>query len=86
MIELMDKAMLAIQAAATGRKLYGPEHPAPRRQIELAFDTLGQLLAAAPELKVVRLDNALMFLDAELPSCPMFAAWLLPRFVKLAPG
>jgi putative nucleotidyltransferase with HDIG domain len=79
MIELMDKAMLALQAAATGRKLYGAEHPVPRRQIELAVDTLGQLLGAAPELKVVRLDNALMFLDAELPSCPMLAAWLLPR-------
>ena len=79
MIDLMDKAMLALQAAATGRRLYGGEHPVPRRQVDLAVETLGQLLAAAREVKVVLLDNALMFQDAELPSCPMLDAWLIPR-------
>ena len=79
MIELMDKAMLALQAAATGRRLYGAEHPVPRRQIDLAVDTLGQLLSASRELKVVLLDNALMFQDAELPSSATLGAWLLPR-------
>jgi putative nucleotidyltransferase with HDIG domain len=78
MIELMDKAMVAFQAAATARTLYGPAHPAARRQMDLAAETLVTILAARGELRLVRLDNALLFEDTDLPSSVTLAAALVP--------
>ena len=36
MIDRVDKAMLALQSAAVGRKLYGLDHPLPAKQTDLA--------------------------------------------------
>src|SRR5437762_4234631 len=80
MIDKMDKAMLALQSASVGRKLYGLEHPLPNRQTELAAETLRQAaIASAGELRLVRLDDSLLFEDAELPSCPILREVLMPR-------
>jgi putative nucleotidyltransferase with HDIG domain len=80
MIDKIDKAMTALQSAAVGRRLYGLDHPLPNRQTELAADTLRQAaIATAGELRLVRLDDTLLFDDAELPSCPVLREVLIPR-------
>jgi putative nucleotidyltransferase with HDIG domain len=79
MIAQVDKAILSLQAAFTARKLYGLDHAVVKRQLELAFATLTGLLKARKELRLVRLDNALLFEDAELPSCVHLAEVLTPR-------
>jgi putative nucleotidyltransferase with HDIG domain len=79
MIQMMDKAMLALQAAAVGRKLYGIDHPLPNRQTDLAADTLARALETTKELRLVRLDGSLVFQDAELPSCALLREVLIPR-------
>ena len=79
MIANLDKAILSLQAAYTARKLYGLDHAVVKRQLDLAFDTLGGMLKARKELRVVRLDNTLLFDDAELPSCVHLAEVLTPR-------
>jgi putative nucleotidyltransferase with HDIG domain len=81
MIEQMDKAMLALQAAAAGRSLYGADHPAIARQLDLAAQMLGDMLAKVAELKLVCLDNTLLFQDGKLPSCDQLTAALIPRLV-----
>jgi len=74
--------MVALQAAATARKLYGPDHPAAHRQTDLAAQTLALLLASGREVRVVRLDNALLFDDTDLPSAAMLTAALVPALVR----
>lgn len=81
MIERLDKAILALQAATTARKLYGVDHPVVKRQLECALDALAALLAQRRELRVVRLDDVLVFDDVELPSCDHLAEVLTPRLV-----
>jgi putative nucleotidyltransferase with HDIG domain len=79
MIDRMDKAILSLQAAFTARKLYGLDHAVVNRQVDLAFDTMTGLLAARKELRLVRLDHALMFDDVELPSGVHLAEVMAPR-------
>lgn len=79
MIGRLDKAILALQAAATARKLYGVDHAVVKRQLDSALDALTALLAQRLELRVVRLDNVLVFDDVELPSCIHLAEVLTPR-------
>jgi putative nucleotidyltransferase with HDIG domain len=79
MIERMDKAILALQAAATARRLYGVDHAVVTRQVDQAFETLAALLAERKELRVVRLEQALVFEDVELPSNVYLAEVLTPR-------
>jgi len=79
MIDRMDKLMLAIEAAAAGQKLYGPGHPAPTRQIDLSFELLTAMLSARPELRLVCLDNQLLFDDSKLPSCTHLRETAIPR-------
>lgn len=79
MSEIMDRAMLALQAAVAGRKLYGPAHPASKRQLDQVFESLSALLGSAGEVRLVRLNNALLFQDSELPSCAHLVDALLPR-------
>ena len=81
MIELMDRAMLSLQAALSGRKLYGTTHPAARRSIDQAFEALSVVLGAGAQARVVRLNNALLFRDAELSSCRQLSEVILPRLV-----
>ena len=75
----MDKAMLALQAAAVGRKLYGIDHPLPNRQADLAAQTLCGAAAGGREVRLVRLDGSLVFEDAELPSCYLLRETFIPR-------
>ena len=82
MIDRMDKSVLALQAAATARKLYGVDHAVVKRQVDLAWETLAGMLAGRPELRVVRLENALVFDDVELPSCAHLAEVLTPRLAQ----
>jgi HD-GYP domain-containing protein (c-di-GMP phosphodiesterase class II) len=82
MIERMDKAMLAMQAAFTARKLYGVDHAVVQRQLDLACETLAALLSARPELRIVRLEQSLVFDDVELPSCGSLAQALTPRLAS----
>jgi putative nucleotidyltransferase with HDIG domain len=77
----MDRAMLSLQAAASGRKLYGLEHPAARRSIEQAFEALSVVLGAGTQARVVRLNNSLLFKDAELPSRTQLSEVILPCLV-----
>lgn len=93
MIEQLDKSILSLQAAATARKLYGADHPVVKRQLECALDGLTALLAQRRELRVVRLDDVLVFDDVELPSCDHLAEVLTPRlaahgieWVEFRPG
>jgi HD-GYP domain-containing protein (c-di-GMP phosphodiesterase class II) len=79
MIDQMDKAMLALQSSAAGRNLYGPQHPAIARQLDLAVQVLGEMLTQAPRLRVVCLDNTLLFQDTALPSNPQLTAALIPK-------
>jgi len=79
MIERMDKAVLALQAAATARKLYGVDHAVVKRQVDLADETFAALISERRELRVVRLEQSLVFDDVELPSNPYFAEVLTPR-------
>ena len=79
MIERMDKAILALQAAATARRLYGVDHAVVKRQVDLADETFAALLAERRELRVVRLDQSLVFDDVELPSNPYLSEVLTPR-------
>lgn len=79
MIERMDKAILALQAAATARKLYGIDHAVVKRQVDLAAETLTGMLEGRRELRVVLLENTLVFEDVELPSCVHLAEVLTPR-------
>lgn len=82
MVDRMDKALLALQSAFVGRKLYGLEHPLPARQTELAADTLRQAaIASARELRLVRIDDTLLFDDAELPSSTILREVFVPRLV-----
>ena len=78
MIEQMDAAILAIQAAAGARHLYGPEHAAPKRQVALAVELLGAIFPSRRSLRLVRLDNTLLFEDLALPSCARFNDLLIP--------
>jgi putative nucleotidyltransferase with HDIG domain len=79
-IDQIDKAILALQSAAVGRRLYGLDHPLPARQTDLAADTLRQAaIAAGHEVRVVRLDDSLLFDDADLPSCPVLREVFIPR-------
>jgi putative nucleotidyltransferase with HDIG domain len=79
MIDRMDKAMLALQAAGTARKLYGVEHAAVTRQVDLALETLAGMLAERAGLRLVRLEQSLVFDDVELPSSATLAQALTPR-------
>jgi len=79
MIDRMDKAMLAFQAAATARKIYGADHPVAARQLDLATDLLTKMLAERQQVRIVRLDKSVIFDDAPLPSCPLFAETLVSR-------
>ena len=79
MIDRMDKAILALQAASTARKLYGVDHAVVNRQVDSAADTLAAMLSERRELRVVRLDSALVFEDLELPSCVHLSEVLIPR-------
>ena len=79
MIDQIDKAMVALQAASVGRKLYGIEHPLPNRQTDLAANTLTAALSNRREVRVMRLDTSLMFDDAALPSCALLREVLIPR-------
>jgi putative nucleotidyltransferase with HDIG domain len=89
MIDRIDKAMLALQAAFTARKLYGVEHAVVQRQLDLACETLTALLGerggggggGGGELRLVRLENTLVFGDLELPSCALLTQALTPRLV-----
>ena len=78
MIEQMDAAILALQAATGARNLYGKDHAAPRRQIALAAELLSALFSAQRSVRVVRLDKALLFEDAALPSCSRLNDLLIP--------
>jgi putative nucleotidyltransferase with HDIG domain len=78
MIHQMDAALLSLQAAAGARKLYGPEHAAARRQTALTVELLGAMFSSRRALRVVRLDGALLFDDAQLPSCVRFNDVLIP--------
>jgi putative nucleotidyltransferase with HDIG domain len=80
----MDKAMLALQAAATARKLYGVEHLAVTRQVDLALETLSGMLGERPALRLVRLEQALVFDDVELPSSAKLADALTLRLAMHA--
>src|SRR3954452_20720634 len=79
MIDRMDQTFLALQAAATARKLYGLDHPVVKRQVDLAAELLVSMLNERKELRVVRLDLALLFDAAELPSNAHLAEVLCPR-------
>ena len=81
MIEQMDKAMLALQAAAAGRGLYGRDHPAIGRQLDLAAGLLAGLLESCPQLRVVCLDNTLLFENGVLPSSGQLTAALIPKLL-----
>jgi putative nucleotidyltransferase with HDIG domain len=79
-IDRIDKAMLALQSAAVGRRLYGLDHPLPARQTDLAADTLRQAATeSVRDLRIVRLEDALLFDDADLPSCPVLREVFIPR-------
>jgi putative nucleotidyltransferase with HDIG domain len=81
-IDQMDKAMLALQSAAVGRRLYGLDHPLPTRQTDVAADTLRKAaIASTRELRLVRLEDSLLFEDADLPSCGVFREVLIPRLI-----
>lgn len=81
MIHDVDKAILALQAAAVGRQLYGVDHPVPRRHVEESLRLLTAALASArqQQLRLVRLDGKLHLEDDELPSGALLADGLLPR-------
>ncbi len=79
MIHRMDKAMLAFQAAATARKIYGADHPVAVRQLDLATDLLGKMAAERQQVRIMRLDRAVLFDDAPLPSCPLLAETLVAK-------
>ena len=79
MIDRFDKAMLALQAAATARKLYGVEHAAATRQVDVATETLSGMLGERAALRLVRLEQSLVFDDVELPSSATLAQALTPR-------
>ena len=78
MIQQMDAALLSLQGAAGARKLYGPEHAAANRQTTLSVELLGGLFSTRPRLRVVCLDGALLFDDAQLPSNVRFNDVLIP--------
>jgi putative nucleotidyltransferase with HDIG domain len=82
MIEQMDKAMLALQAAAAGRRLYGPDHPAIGRQLALTARTISRMLESVGHLRVVCLDNTILFNDGKLPSAAQMTAALVPKLVS----
>jgi putative nucleotidyltransferase with HDIG domain len=69
MIEYMDSAMLAIQAALGARKLYGHDHPSAQRYLDQAWDSLRIMLSKRRNVRLVRLGDSLLFDDAPLPSC-----------------
>ena len=79
MIDRMDKSILALQAAFTARKLYGVDHAVVQRQLDLASDTLSGMLAERSELRLVRLEQTLLFGDDELASCGHLSQALTPR-------
>jgi len=79
MTERMDKAILALQAAATARRLYGLDHAVVKRQVDLSAQMFESMLAQRPALRVVRLEQTMMFEDAELPSARHLAEVLAPR-------
>ncbi len=94
MIHRMDSVVVSIQAALGARKLYGAQHAAVSRQLALALEALGELFeatgadaaaAAAPAparpLRVVRLEQVLLFGDVELPSCARLNDVLVPMLV-----
>jgi hypothetical protein len=81
MIDRMDKAVLALQAAFTARKLYGIDHAVVKRQVDVTADTMAGMLAERRELRLVRLENTLVFGDVELPSGVHLAEVLVPRLV-----
>jgi putative nucleotidyltransferase with HDIG domain len=68
MIEYMDNAMLATQAALGARKLYGHDHAVARRHVDKAFEALRSLLSQRTSVKLVRLGDSLLFEDTPLPS------------------
>ena len=80
MMHDVDKAILAIQAAGVGRKLYGLDHVVPKRHVQQAADLLTKALATArAPVRVVRLDEKLHFGNAELPCSSHLVDALLPR-------
>jgi len=70
MIEIMDSAMLAIQACLGARKLYGDSHGAASRQLDQAWESLRNLLGQRVNVRLVRIHDSLLFDDLPLPSCP----------------
>ena len=78
MMHDVDKAVLAIQAAGVGRKLYGPDHVVPKRHVQQAADLLAKAATRAP-VRVVRLDEKLHLGNTELPCSSHLGDALLPR-------
>jgi putative nucleotidyltransferase with HDIG domain len=80
MNDRMDKALLAFQAAATARKIYGADHPVATRQLNLATDTFTAILAEQQPVRLVRLDRAVLCEDAVLSCSSLLADTLVARF------
>ena len=78
MIDRMDKAILSLQSAFTARRLYGLDHAVVTRQVDQASEALTGMLTARRELRVMRIESAMLFDDAELPSCVHLAEVLTP--------
>lgn len=79
MTEQMDAAMLALQAAAGGRRLYDKGHPFVQRQLALCVQRLAEIAATNQPPRLVRLDRALLFEDAQLPSSARLGDLLVPQ-------
>jgi putative nucleotidyltransferase with HDIG domain len=78
MVMQMDQAVLALQGALAARRLYGAGHAVAARQASAAHEALARLLGLHPVLRLVRVDQSVLFEDRELPSCVHLADVLLP--------
>lgn len=78
----LDRALIALQAAAAARKLYGPAHVVPKRQIATAAEILAAMLVSRPQLRIVRLNQSLFFEDSELSASAHLAETVTPRLIS----
>lgn len=84
-VELIDEALVAVNAAFACRRLYGEEHPAIDMHATRAAELIIRALGARPMIRVVFLEGKVVCEDASLPSGKAIAAGAFARLGRELP-
>jgi putative nucleotidyltransferase with HDIG domain len=79
MIDVLDQALVALQAALFAREVHFPEHPAVIEQERLAHELLREMLETQRELRIMAFDDRVVYDNEILPSSGSLVEGLFQR-------